>query len=90
MRLTRHFLILFARNKFANWSARLFVNHMAKSTRRSAGGRALSNWFVRLLDENNNWFRIFAAVIAKFRPIFNASHDPLPRTVNLVRKICSI
>ena len=70
-RLTRHFLILFARNKFVNWSASRFINHMAKRTRGDADSPALNNEFTRLFEEDNNEFRNYAAVFAKFQPIFN-------------------
>src|SRR5450830_1815262 len=69
-RLTRHFLILFARNKFVNWSASRFINHMAKRTRGDADSSALNNEFTRLFEENNNEFRNCAAVFAKSWSIF--------------------
>jgi hypothetical protein len=44
---------------------------MAKSTRGDADSPALNNEFTRLLEENNNEFRTYAAVFAKIWQIFN-------------------
>jgi hypothetical protein len=44
---------------------------MAKRTRGDADSPALNNEFTRLFEEDNNEFMNYAAVFAKFQPIFN-------------------